>query len=608
MADLGKPQRSLKTEWPMLSFGALAVVYLAVAMAPQMTEGLISGFFNLDKVQWFPLKLVPWTFTVVGIFLFIYAFACLIYLTALKNKKDRRSTKGDAQWGDIKTINKKINDVAPWKDEKGYYHYPSKILTQNVGISYEVYKHKHNLNTLILGTLGTGKTRGVVKPNLLQGNTSFVVLDPKGEIVRDTGSAMEALGYKVKVLDLRTMERSHRYNPFVYLTCDKDVISMCTNLFKATNDGQKSGTSEPFWDNAAMNLLLALAFYLYKHAPDHEKNFAMIVEMIRNGAVDEQNPNDNPLDKLFSELPDEELAKNYYDLYNCGAAKTLQSIQSTLNARLGKFVLPELQELTKFDMLDLGSLGEERTVLYAVIPDDDDSFNFMVSILYTQLFQILYYRADFVHNGPLPVPVHFVMDEFYNVALPDNFLHVLTTMRSRGISVSIIIQSLAQLKSKYEKDYITIEDSCDIFLFLGGNSMDGFKEISERLGAETIDIDNSSQSKGSHGSYSISSQQDRRNLMDPDEVGRLDNGHAILFIRGERPIYDAKYEIKTHPNVDLSADGKYGSALNYNHGLVIDNFDDAECDKVSVPESTSDEVIEIWTAQELNNRYLEVSQ
>ena len=400
----------------------------------------------------------------------------------------------------------------------------------------------------------------------MNANTSFVCLDPKGELLRDTGNLLKAKGYDIKVIDLINMEKSYCYNPFVYLRSDNDIQRLVTNLFKNTTP-KGSQSQDPFWDQAAQMLLLALVFYLHYEAPPDEQNFPMVMEMIRAGEVREDNDEfQSPLDELFDRLEmrnPEHIALKYYRNYRSGSGKTLKSIQITLVSRLEKFNLESLAGMTQTDEMELWSLGERKTAIFAVIPDNDSSFNFIVGMLYTQLFQQLYYQADVVHGGRLPVHVHFVMDEFANVALPDEFDKLLATMRSREISVSIIIQNLAQLKALFEKQWESIVGNCDEFIYLGGNEQATHEYVSKLLGKETIDTNTYGQSRGRSGSYSTNWQLAGRELLTPDEVRMLDNQYALLFIRGERPIQDFKYDILKHPNVKLTTDG---GAEPYRHG------------------------------------------
>ena len=540
--------------------GIIPVVWLALLIAPSVGGGLPEILPKLMTVfnNPFHIEFCEDSLKTVLVLLLAYGMAIGIYFSTRRNYR-RREEHGSAKWGDAKAVNKK------------YYQAPkseNKLMTQNVSIGINAKKHRRNLNTLVCGGSGAGKTRFYCKPNLIQANTSFVILDPKGEIVRDVGKLLEAKGYEIKVLDLISMEKSHCYNPFVYLQNDNDIQRLVTNLFKSTTP-KGSQSNDPFWDTAASMLLLALVFYLHYEAPPDEQNFAMVMEMLRAGAIEDEDDNrPSPLDCLFDELAEdnpEHIAIKYYRSYHSGSAKTLKSIQITLAARLEKFNLESLASLTSTDELELGTLGEKKTALFALIPDNDTSFNFLVSILYTQLFQQLFYSADHIHGGSLPIPVHFLMDEFANVSLPDDFDKILSVMRSRSVSVSIILQNLAQLKALFEKQWESIVGNCDEFLYLGGNEQSTHKYVSELLGKATIDTNTYGKSEGRSGSYSTNYQISGRELLTPDEVRMLDNQYAILFIRGERPVLDFKYDILKHPNVALTADGKAGV---YKHGEV----------------------------------------
>ena len=622
MSRPGK-SRSNYTEYIILGIIlVLAAIYFGIITAPVAEGNFLSIISNLDNVKYSPFQWTPWTLRVIGVYLLIVFFAAVFYMSAIRNTRYKEE-EGSAEWGDPRVINKKYTKgsktettLVPNTDIP-IEHFPTKIMTRNVSIDYNTRAHRRNMNTLVCGGSGAGKTRFYAKPNLLQGNTSYVVLDPKGEILRDTGYAMKSMGYKVKVLDLINMERSDRYNPFVYVRNDNDLMKLVTNLFKATGGKEGQGSSDPFWDEAAKALLTALCAYLYYEAPKDEQNFAMVSEMLRAGALtgNERNgPEKTPLDYLFEELPDDHIAKKYYRDYHAGGAKTLQSIQITLSARLKTFNLDSLKDLTRFDMLNLKNLGEERTVLYALIPDNDTTFNFMVSILYTQLFQELFYSADFEHNGRLPVHVHFLMDEFANVALPDDFDKILAVMRSREISVSIIIQNMAQLKALFEKQHESIVGNCDEFLYLGGNEKETHKYVSELLGKETLDTRTSSRSFGAHGNSSTQDGIKGRDLMTPDEVRLLDNKYAILFIRGERPILDLKYEITEHPNAKYSADAlvadpRIHGKENYLHGQKKVDFEAKRAQMVDLYSNSIEDMghIEGYTADELYNYNVAVS-
>ena len=539
--------------------GAIPVVWLALLFAPYLGEGMIALLQNAGTAlnDPFNITLCEDSLKTVLIFLLCYGIGIGIYLSTDRNYR-RREEHGSARWGSAQTIRQKYADRRVFEN---------KILTQNMAIGLDGHKHRRNLNVLVVGGSGAGKTRFYAKPNVMNANTSFVCLDPKGELLRDTGELLKAKGYDIKVIDLIDMDRSHCYNPFVYLRNDNDIQRLVTNLFKNTTPKESKGGQDPFWDQAAQMLLLALVFYLHYEAPADEQNFPMVMEMIRAGEVREDNEDyQSPLDELFDRLElknPEHIALKYYRSYHSGSAKTLKSIQITLISRLEKFNLESLAKITQTDELELWSLGEKKTAIFAVIPDNDSSFNFIVGMLYTQLFQQLYYQADVVHGGRLPVHVHFVMDEFANVALPDEFDKLLSTMRSREISVSIIIQNLAQLKALFEKQWESIVGNCDEFVYLGGNEQSTHEYVSKLLGKETIDTNTYGQSKGRSGSYSTNWQITGRELMTPDEVRMLDNRYALVFIRGERPVMDFKYNILKHPNVRLTTDG---GTKPYRHG------------------------------------------
>ena len=538
--------------------GTIPVVWLALRIAPFMEDGLPGLIRNFGAAMSCPfyITLCGNSLKTILVLLLCYGIAIGIYLSTQRNYR-RREEHGSAQWGSPVQVNRKYADKVPTRN---------KILTQNVSVGLDGRKHRRNLNTLVCGGSGAGKTRFFAKPNLCQANSSYVVLDPKGELLRDTGNLLSAKGYDIKVLDLINMEKSHCYNPFVYLRSDNDIQRLVTNLFKNTTP-KGSQSQDPFWDQAATMLLLALIFYLHYEAPPEEQNFPMVMEMIRAGEVREDDETyKSALDILFERLEmrnPEHIALKYYRSYHSGSGKTLKSIQITLIPRLEKFNLESLASITQNDELALWSIGEKKTAVFAIIPDNDSSFSFLVGMLYTQLFQQLYYQADVIHGGRLPVHVHFLMDEFANVALPDEFDKLLSTMRSREISVSIIIQNLAQLKALFEKQWESIVGNCDEFLYLGGNEQSTHEYVSKLLGKETIDTNSYGQSKGRNGSYSTNWQLAGRELMTPDEVRMLDNRYALLFIRGERPVEDLKFDILKHPNIALTTDG---GAEPYRHG------------------------------------------
>ena len=540
-------------------FGILPVVWLGLLIAPAAHGGLpeILARFPAAMNDPFHIELCGDSLKTVLVLLCVYGLYIGVFLSSRRSYR-RGEEHGSAKWGNARAVNKKYRAIKPKEN---------KIFTQNVRMGLDDRKHRRNLNTIVVGGSGAGKTRFYGKANLYQASTtSYLCLDCKGEMLRDTGYLLKQKGYEVRVLDLLNMEKSHCYNPFVYLRDDNDVQRLVTNLFKSTTP-KGSQSNDPFWDTAASMLLLALVFYLKYEAPPDEQNFSMVMEMLRAADVrEDMDEYTSPLDELFERLemrdPDH-IAVKYYKDYHSGSAKTLKSIQITLAARLEKFNLSSLAALTATDELDLPSLGEKKVALFALIPDNDTSFNFLVSILYTQLFQQLFYLADHKYGGSLPVPVHFLMDEFANVSLPDDFDKILSVMRSRRVFVSIILQNLAQLKTLFEKQWESIVGNCDEFLYLGGNEQSTHKYVSELLGKATIDTNTYGKSSGRNGNYSTNYQISGRELMTPDEVRMLDNRCALLFIRGELPIMDEKYDILKHPNVSLTTDG---SAAPYEHG------------------------------------------
>lgn len=593
-------QDSPKQTFVLCAFGLIPVVWAALLAAHTISGGLPEILQNLTAALNNPLK-ITWcedSLKTILIFIAAYGMGIGIYFSTKRNTRPREE-HGSAKWGEAKAVNRIYADKRFTEN---------KILTQNVRIGFDAHKHRRNLNVLVCGGSGAGKTRFYAKPNAMQANTSMVILDPKGEIARDTGHLLKKSGMEVKVLDLINMWRSHCYNPFVYLKDDNDVQRLVTNLFKSTTP-KGAQTQDPFWDTAASMLLLALVFYLKYEAPPDEQNFPMVMEMLRAADVREEDESyQSPLDELFDRLemrsPDH-IAVKYYRDYRSGSGKTLKSIQITLAARLEKFNLESLAALTMTDELDLASIGEKKTALFIIIPDNDTSFNFLVSILYTQLFQQLFYSADHKHGGALPVHTHFIMDEFANVSLPDDFDKILSVMRSRGVSVSIILQNLAQLKALFEKQWESIVGNCDEFLYLGGNEQSTHKYVSELLGKETLDTNTYGKSSGRNGNYSTNYQISGRELLTPDEVRMLDNRFALLFIRGERAIMDEKFDIMRHVNVRDTADGK---AEPFRHGAIAASvatlvYDDS-IDPATLPElPILNGVYELLSEEDLQERF-----
>lgn len=528
----------------------LPIIWIALLVAPYMDHGLIQALPSLGEVLNNPFSLHWCTHSIKTIILFIiiYFIGISIYLSTARNYRHSEEY-GSAKWASPKTVCKKYAD-------KNYFG--NKVFTQNVRMGLDGKKHRRNLNTLVIGGSGAGKTRFYAKPNILQCNTSYVVLDPKGEIIRSVGHLLEDEGYVIKVIDLIDMKNSLGYNPFHYIQSDKDVLKLITNLIRNTTP-KGSSNNDPFWEKSETALLEALMLYLYHYAPEDEQNFTMIMEMLNYAEVKEDEEDyESPLDELFKRLEITDptsLALKQYKIYKQAAGKTAKSILISVGVRLAAFNLEEMASLTKYDEMELDQIGEKKTALFAIIPDNDSTFNFLIGMLYTQLFQMLYYQADYIHDGELPVPVHFLMDEFANVALPDEFDKLLATMRSRQIFVSIIIQNLAQIKALFKDSWESIVGNCDELYYLGGNEQSTHKFISEYLGKETLDTNTYGKSSGRSGNYSTNYQQTGRELLTADEVRLLDNNYGLLFIKGERPIRDKKYDLLKHPRIKQTLDG-----------------------------------------------------
>ena len=456
---------------------------------------------------------------------------------------------GSAKWGNVSEICRRYC-------EKQYTN--NLLLTQHFRMGLDGYKHKRNLNVLVVGGSGAGKSRTYAIPNIMQCNCSMVITDPKAELLRKTGGVLERNGYEVRVFDLINPETSWCYNPFAYVRDDKDVLKLINNLIRNTTP-KGAQSSDPFLEKSETALLQALMLYLLHEAPPEEQNFPMIMEMLGSAQVKEDDEDyQSPLDILFERLEmrdPESIAVKQYAIYKQAAGKTAKSILISVGVRLAAFNLKQIANLTCTDELDLYSIGEKKVALFCCIPDADTSMNYLVGMIYSNLFQTLYYVADRKYGGRLPIPVHCIMDEWPNVALPDDFDKILATMRSRGISCSIIIQNIAQMKALFKDSYESLIGNCDEFLYLGGNEKEGHKYVSELLGKETLDTNTYGQTKGRSGSYSVNYQQTGRELLTPDEIRLLDNRKAILFIRGERPIMDDKYDLKKHVNFRYTEDG-----------------------------------------------------
>ena len=554
-------QENQKTIYILLGILSVFVIWLALMVAGCYEED-IKLFELLDRLTVAMnnpthITLNEYSLKAVLIFLFLYAMGIGVYFSSRENRRPGEE-HGSARWGNVKSVVKRYMD----KDS-----YKNIILSQNMRLGLNAKKHRRNLNVLVVGGSGAGKTRFYAKPNLMQCNTSFIVADPKGEMLRSIAPLLIENGYDIKVFNLIEPENSDGYNPFVYIRKDEDVIKLISNLIQNTTP-KNAQQNDPFWEKSEIALDSALMLYLLHEAPPEEQTFEMLMFLIENAATvedEDESGYQSPVDILFQGLEDEKpehIAVRQYKIFKQASGKTAKSILISAAVRLAAFNLPEIAKMTSYDNLDIGTLGERKRAIFCVIPDNDNSFNYLVGMLYTQAFQALYFNADNNHGGELPIPVHIVMDEFANVALPDNFERILATMRSRRISVSIIIQNMAQLKALFKDSWENITGNCDTLLYLGGNEQSTHEYISKMLGKETIDTRTRGITKGQHGSSNTNYQNAGRELLTLDEVRLLDNSNALIFIRGERPLIDKKFDILSHPELAKTADGK---AVPYKH-------------------------------------------
>ena len=575
-------KKTFRSAAPVWAAFVIPIVWFAVLMAGRYETGMtifdLAAQFSEAMKTPFALRWTPHTARFIGIFLLLYGGAILFYYTGQKNTRPGEE-HGSASWGSVRELDKKYRD----KDAS-----QNVILTQHFQMSMNGKLHRRNLLQIVVGGSGSGKTRFLAKPNLMLANASFIVTDPKGEMLRAVGNLFLEEGYVLRVFDLIDPAKSDCYNPFCYIRKDADVFKLIDNFIKNTTPkGAKA--NDPFWEKSETALDAALMLYLLHEAPPEDQNMETILYMIENGGAKEEDDDyQSPLDLLFEALEEEQtdhIAVRQYHIFKQAAGKTAKSILVSAAVRLASFTLPEIQRITASDDMELGKLGERKQAIFCIIPDSNDaSLNFLVGMLYTQAFQELYYQADKVHQGALPVPVRLMFDEFANVALPDGYARLQATMRSRNIMSTIILQNISQLKALFKDDWEGIIGNADSFIYLGGNEQSTHKYISELLGKETIDTRTSSQSKGRNGSFSQNFQQTGRELMTPDEVRRLDNKNAIVLIRGEKPVIDEKYDILKHPNIQRTEDG---GAPPYLHtplrafaaddlSFPIENIDDIE--------------------------------
>ena len=569
---------------------AASTTTLVVFALPVIWLGLIGGSCAapgrtlIDWINAFGTAIEqPWHFSfnqyslkAVLIALAAYALCIMLYRDSQRKRRPGEEY-GSAEWGNAKQIDSKyryhdkftvevkqmLHRIASFfalcaefitgklteeerqrrKEQKALaVHVDQNIpLTMHTRIGLDVFRHQRNLNMMVIGGSGTGKSRSVSKPEILQANCSYIICDPKGELLRDCAEFLLHEGYDIKVFNLKEGERrcGNMYNPFRYLRSEVDCVQLVTLLFRATTP-KGSHSSDPFWERAEETLVTALVLFIYLECDPEDQNFATVMFLLRNAqASEEDEGKQNPVDTLFAEIAQdhpEHIANQYWEAYKLAAGKTAKSILIMASSRLKHFMLDEIADMTMEDEMDLASLGEKKRAIFVCTPVNDTSFNYLVSMMYMQAFQQLYDRAEREYGGRLPRHVRFIMDEFYNTPPPDRFDNVLSTCRSYNLSCAVILQDIGQLKTMFEKEWESLMAQCDEFLYLGGNDSATHKYVSERLGKETIFSKTTSQTRGTHGS---SSQ------------------NAILFMRGERPVFDEKYVLQKHPNVQwLAGDGK----------------------------------------------------
>ena len=549
--------------WAIL---CLPVVYFAMVTASVYIPGE-NIFALLERISTMVRRpdLLRWTAYTprfLLVFLLLYGGGVLLYYADHENRRPGEEY-GSAKWGNARELNKR------YADQNG----KNVILTKRVSIGLDGYKHRRNLNILVVGGSGSGKTRFFCKPGIMSVNCSYLIVDPKGEMLRSTGYLLKDEGYDIKVFDLIHPRQSDGYNPFTYIRDDPDVLKLMDNLVKNTTP-PKGASNDPFWEKAEIALDSALMLYLLYEAPAEEQNFEMLMFMLECARVMEEDEQyQSPLDLLFQTLEERDpshIAVREYKVYKQAAGKTAKSILVTASVRLAAFIFPQYAAMMQTDEMDFASMGERKRAIFCVIPVNDGSMNYLVSMLLTQCFQQLYLRADERYNGRLPVPVRVIQDEWANVAQPDSYPKVLATCRSYNIGINIIVQNIQSIKALYKDEWEGIIGNCDTLLFLGGgNEPTSLEFVSKLLGKETVHTRTRGQTKGRSGSSSVNFQQTGRDLMTPDEIRMLPTNDALLFIRGEKPVRDKKYNIKKHPNVRRTADGR---AKPYSHNPPVPDY------------------------------------
>lgn len=549
--------------WAVL---AVPVIYMAMVLACSYEAGtdlfaLMERFGLLlgrpDLLRW-----TAYTPRCILGALVCYGLAVTLYYSDHENRRPGEEY-GSAKWGSARELNKQ------YADPNG----KNVILTKHVSIGLDGYKHQRNLNILVVGGSGSGKTRFFCKPGIMSVNCSYLIVDPKGEMLRSTGYLLKDEGYDIKVFDLIHPRQSDGYNPFTYIRDDPDVLKLMDNLVKNTTP-PKGASNDPFWEKAEIALDSALMLYLLYEAPVEEQNFEMLMFMLECARVMEEDEQyQSPLDLLFQTLEERDpshIAVREYKVYKQAAGKTAKSILVTASVRLAAFIFPQYAAMMQTDEMDFASMGERKRAIFCVIPVNDGSMNYLVSMLMTQCFQQLYLRADERYNGRLPMPVRVIQDEWANVAQPDSYPKVLATCRSYNIGINIIVQNIQSIKALYKDEWEGIIGNCDTLLFLGGgNEPTSLEFVSKLLGKETVHTRTRGQTKGRSGSSSVNFQQTGRDLMTPDEIRMLPTNDALLFIRGEKPVRDKKYDIKKHPNVRRTADGR---AKPYSHNPPVPDY------------------------------------
>lgn len=547
------PRSRKPTEYILWAIFFIPLLWLAVALAQARSEAgnlaqmleILSRLVNAPfSVRW--TENAPKLVLIVSI---LYPMCVVYYITEQADLRPG-AEYGTARWGNAKSLSRKYRDrIHP---RRNY------LFTQNVKMGMDSHKHRHNLNVIVIGGSGAGKTRFYVKPNLMQSTCSYIVLDPKGEILRDLGGMFEAQGVAVTVIDL--VHFKGHYNPLAYLETDEDAMKLAHAIVHNAKPKDAVGNADQFWDNSSIMLIAAIILYLTYEAPAEEQNLSTVMYMILNGQVSEDESYPAPLAMLFNELeerdPDHPAVLQYKG-FLLGSTRTLQSVLITAASNLYMFNSEQFAYMTNRDETFLPELGLQKRVIFCVIPDNDETYNFLITMLYTQIFDQLFRLADSnpAYKGALPVHVRLMMDEFANVALPKDFKKILSVCRSRNISCDIILQSIAQLKSLFKDDWEGIVGNCDSMLYLGGNEYGTYEYLSKILGKETERTVSHSIGRGSHGSSSDSQQKAARDLATPDEIRRMSNDDALLLFRSEDPVVDKKYDLLKHPNIKMTTDG-----------------------------------------------------